>query len=294
MLKLSEIEKSDAASASATGAGVVQFWSGETIERMCRTPLLVSFHERWKKLSLTGLPRLQTMLDAAPDSVLSHLQIIHRLPNDFLLVHEGAVAMKLLMREARGMLRSEIGTPASKEITWLYESSMDHGRAVYFRYVSERSKEPKFIEQIAVPVAADRSQHAEYILSLVYQMDDRNDILRAVFEHSNTGLLAALPIGQGAGKPPDGPIVMINKRARQLMKLPEQLDKLKTIRDVGPWLRDGAMWDKVEAQTRGGKSEILYTDRITNRNFIVGVEQVDRFMLFSVDEVTGTARAKLS
>lgn len=292
MLNLTEIEKSDAVSASANGA--IQFWSGDTIERMCRTPLLASFFERWTKLNLTGLPRLRTMIEGAPDAVSTHLQIIHRVPHDFVLLHEGAAAMRILSREAPGVLYSEIGTQVAKETSWLFESILDHRQPIYFRYVMQGKGEPKYVEKIAVPVAAEASHAPEYILTLVHQMDDRNDILRAIFEHSNSGLIAALPIGQGEGKPPDGPVVMINRRARQLMKLPPSLDKLKTIRDLGPWLRDGAMWTRVNTQTRGGRSEILYEDRNTRQAFIVGVEQVDRFMLISVDDVTGTPRARLA
>lgn len=294
MLNMTEIEREDATAAAASAKRVVQFWSGDSIERMCRTPLLSSFYERWMKLHLTGLPRLRTMLEGAPDSITSHLQIVHRLAHDFVLVQEGAQAIRILGRQSRGMLRSEIGTPASKEITWLFESSMDHKRPVYFRYVSQQNGEPRFVEQIAVPVSADASQEPQYILSVVSQMDDRNDILRAIFDHSNTGLIAALPIGQAEGRLPDGPIVMINRRARQLIKLPSGLEKLKSIRDLGPWLRDGAMWTRIDTQSRGGRSEIVYEDRNSRQIYVVGVEQIDRFMLISVDDITGTSRARLS
>lgn len=281
------------AQAAEATQGAVQFWSGDTIERECRTPLLASFFERWCKLNHVRLPRLRTMMESAPDQILNHLQIVHRLPDDFVLVHEGAAAMRILSRESRGMLRSEIDSQAAREITWLYRAVIEHRQAVYFRYVSERKGEPRFVEQIAVPVAADDSGEPEYILTLVSQMDDRNDVLQAIFEHSNLGLIAALPTSRADGKPLDGPIIMINRRARQLIKLPPGVDRLKSIRELGPWLRDGARWTRIDAQTRGGRSEIVYEDNNSRQTFVVGVEQVDRFMLISVDDVTGTPRARL-
>ena len=104
-------------------------------------------------------------------------------------------------------------------------------------------------------------------------------------------MIAAVPAGSNPDKAPDGPIVRINPRARKLVKRPETMDRLLSIRDIGPWLHDGAMWERIDAVKNGAQTVVRYRDRVSGLGYKMTVEQVERFMLFSIEELTQAVRA---
>ncbi|HZP76808.1 MAG TPA: hypothetical protein VFB45_11735 [Pseudolabrys sp.] len=100
-------------------------------------------------------------------------------------------------------------------------------------------------------------------------------------------MIAAVQAPGDNHKMQDGKILMINAYARRLLKLPEALDCVNSVRDLGPWFRDGAMWTRTNIFNQDGQTHVHFRDRATETSYRVTFTPLDRFVLISIIEIPG-------
>ena len=270
------------------GSSSVQAWAGDDINEQCKSPELLAAYHDWLALAENGLPRLSEMPGSDSQAALTNAVLLLAQADDFLIVYHGVGAVRRMGGNFTGLLLSEIARKSSvaRDLGVAYRACIAKGRPIYVRYVSKISEEHLCFERILLPIAADAGRAPHFVLSFIAPMDDMVDVLRAIFEHSPIGMIAALPARGADGKMQDGRILLINPHARRILKLPESMDRINNVRDLGPWFRDGALWTRTNVIAQGRQTHIHYRDRATTMNYRVTIEPVDRFMLFSIMEFT--------
>jgi PAS domain-containing protein len=281
-------ERQTSAPAPVSGSdgadSVVQSWTGSNIPKRIRSPELCRMYERWQKWVEGKLPRLNEILGSEQHAGLTNAMLLLRLPGDFMFVHHGAGAVKLIGANLTGMLLSERKNAVANALRKVHTECAELAQPFYIRHVAVVSSHQYFfLEQIALPIAADERREVNFVLVYSAALDDKNEVLKAVFDRSQVGMIAAASSHDESGKLQDGRILLINERARKILKLP--LDKVQTVRDLGPWFRDGAVWTKTNVVSEGGQTHIHYRDKISSASYRVTIEPLDRFVLFSIIEI---------
>lgn len=203
------------------------------------------------------LPRLNEFLGTDQQAGLNNAMLLLRVPNDFVFVHHGAAAVKMIGTNLTGMLLSERKNSIASAVQKVYTNCIDVAEPFYIRHVaSVSSHQHFFLEQIALPIAADERREVGFVLVYNAPLDDKNEVLKAIFERSQIGMIAAASNRDESGNLQDGRILLINSRARTILKLPEATDRVHTVRDLGPWFRDGALWTKTNPKADRGISII--------------------------------------
>lgn len=168
----------------------------------------------------------------------------------------------------------------------VYAKSAAVAEPYYVRHIASVSTNQHFfIEQIVLPIATDEQRNVGFVLIYNAPLDEKSDVLRAVFERSQIGMIAAASDHDETGKLQGGRILLINERARALLNLPESEDAIQTVHDLGPWFRDGALWTRTDVVTKGRQTHLHYRDRGSARSFRVTIEPMERFVLFSIIEI---------
>lgn len=271
---------------SAADDSIVWSWSGSKIRELVRSPELRRMHERWTTLVGKKIPRLNEFLDAEHIGALNNAMLLLRVPNDFVFVHHGAVAVKFIGTNLTGTILSERKTPVANAVQKVYATAANVGEPYYIRCIaSVSSNQHFFLEQMVLPIAADERREVGFLLIYNAPLDDKSEVLKAIFDRSQIGMIAAASNHDGSGKLHDGRILMINARARKVMKLPDSMDRIQTVRDLGPWFRDGALWTKTNVVSEAGLTHIHYLDPSNRTSYRVTVEPMERFVLFSIIEV---------
>jgi PAS domain-containing protein len=274
------------ASGSDGDHSIVRSWSGPKIGELIRSPDLRRVYDRWMALIESKLPRLNEITGAEQQVGLDDAMLLLRLPNDFMFVHHGADAVKMIGVNLAGMLLSEQKNAVADAIRKVYAKCVAIAEPIYIRHIAPNaSQQHFFLEQIALPIAADERREVGFVLAYSSPLDDQNEVLKAVFERSQIGMIAAASNHDESGKLLDGRILLINARARAILKLPESMDRIHTVRDLGPWFRDGALWTKINVVSAGGATHIHYRDRASETSYRVSIEPIDRFALFSIIEI---------
>lgn len=232
------------------------------------------------------LPRLNELLSSEQQAGLNNAMLLLRVPDDFVFVHHGAAAVKMIGTNLTGLLLSERKTAIAAAVRKVYTNCVDIAEPFYIRHVaSVASNQHFFLEQIALPLAADERREVGFVLVYNAPLDDKNEVLKAIFERSQIGMIAAASSHDESGRLQDGRILMVNEYARTILKLPESMDRVHTVRDLGPWFRDGALWIKTNVVAERGQTHIHYRDRGSNTSYRVTIEPIERFVLFSIIEI---------
>ncbi len=274
-------------SAPKSAYAAVQGWAGDDIAVLCHSPDLLAVHNSWTTLAAGKLPRLSdVMADEHFAAALANAALILKLPNDLMFVHHGAAMAKMTGRQFTGVLHSEIQGVVAEEIRPLYHSCLDKVEPVYIRYLSQHSQQHFCIEQIAMPLAADERREPAFIFVCAAPMDNKIAVLKAIFDRSPIGMIATTASYGKDGKPRDGRVMLINAHARRLLKLPDTMeDRIQSVRDLGPWFRDGALWTRTNVIAQGQQTHIHYRDSVSDMSYRVTIEPLDSYMLFSIIEV---------
>ncbi len=276
---------------SVSGSGpqsayaAVQGWTGEDIANLCHSPDLLAIHQSWVTLSTGKLPRLSEVMANEHFATLANAALLLKMPNDLMFVHYGAAMTKLTGRQFTGVLHSEISGLVAEEIRPLYWQCLDQVEPVYMRYLSQHSQQHFCIEQIALPLAVDERREGGFIYVRAAPMDDKIAVLKAIFDRSPIGMIATTATYGKDGRPRDGRVVLINAHARKLLKLPDGMEgRIQSVRDLGPWFRDGALWTRTNVIAQGQQTHIHYRDSVTDMSYRVTIEPLDTYMLFSIIE----------
>lgn len=273
-------------SGSGASDSLVCSWSGPKIRELVRSTELRGVYERWKSRAESKLPRLNELLGSDQQAGLNNAMLLTCVPNDFVFVHHGAASVKMIGTNLTGMLFSERKSAIATAVRKIYTNCVEAAEPIYIRHVATSSSQQHFfLEQIVLPLAADERRQVGLVLVYSAPLDDKNEVLKTIFDRSQIGMIAAASSHDESGRLQDGRILMINERARKILKLPDSIDLINTVRDLGPWFRDGAMWTKTDTVTEGAQTHIHYRDRSTDTSYRVTVEPIERFVLFSIIEI---------
>lgn len=267
---------------------IVQSWTGAKVSDLIRAPALRRRYERWMTLVKNKTPRLNEMLGADPTSELNDAMLLLRVPDDFTFVYHGVAAVKLIGANLTGQLMSTRVTATARGVAKVFEKSAAVREPYYVRHLSAVSSTQHFlIEQLVLPVAADERRQVQFILAYNAPLDDKSEVLSAIFERSQVGMIAATSNHDDTGRLQNGRILLINAAARKILRLPDSAAALQTVRDLGPWFRDGALWTKKNVVTADKQTHIHYLEQSSGKNYRVTVEPVQNFVLFSIVDMAG-------
>lgn len=267
---------------------VVQSWTGEKVRDLIRAPDLIRRYERWMTLVKYKVPRLNEVLGSDQAVELNDAMLLYRVPGDFAFVHHGAAAVKLIGTNLTGTLLSARTNAIARGVAKVYTKSIAVAEPFYIRHIASVTSNAHFFsEQIVLPVAADERREVEFVLAFSAPLDDKTEVLSAIFERSHIGMIAATSSHDENGKLQNGRILMINSVARKIMKLPDAVGSLQTVRDLGPWFRDGALWTKKDVVTQDKQTHINFFERSSGKSYRVTIEPVQNFVLFSIVDVSG-------
>jgi hypothetical protein len=275
-----------------SGNAQVQYWIGADIPIEFNAERLMSAYHAWSAAAAAGLPRLSEIIDSDARVAANDHLLFLRIQDDYLVVSQGNDHMLHIGQDMRGHMLSEFQTPIATVIKDLHDQCLADKQAIYVRFVSDLATESVYWEGLKLPLRADDAGQAHMIMNYSIPIDNKTDILQMVLDRAPVGMIAAVPLGETRGSV-DGRIIMINSRAKELLKFDEKGSRVHYIRELAPWLRDVSGWTRTGITTQGEKTCISYRNK-SQQNFSVTMEALKRFVLFSIAEIPGADRPNSS
>lgn len=269
---------------AALSGSDIQIWSGSEILEACRSPILRNRYEYWQKLAVGGrVPLLRDLYGSEEEARLDDAMLLLQQASDFVYVHQGAQSVEKYGKIFRGLLLSTISGGMTASFLDLYNGALRDMQPRYVQFKTEFSARHVRWERVALPLVSDERQSTKFIMTYSEPLDDKLDILTATFDRSPIGMIAAArPLGRDRSLD-EAEILLVNGRARTLLRLPPTGLMLPTIAELRKWIRDVAGWTQVGDATPGlvaGRTTLTYRDAADGRRITVVVEPIDHFVVY--------------
>jgi hypothetical protein len=269
-----------------------QCWKGKKVLEGCRSPMLLARYRRWETLAVQGrLPALKDTYAADEEHALSHAMLLMQEREDFIYLFQGAELIVKLGRDFRGLRLSNIRGMLTEGMIQIYRSCIDKAEPAYMHFVAEFNDQQLYWERLLLPLASDESGRTNFVLTYSLPMDDKLTILKELFERSSVGMVAAACAIWQEKDLSAARVVLMNARARQILRLPEDDASILTVKDLGAWFRDGALWTKANEIVEGDRKTIHYRERDSSRGYSVTIEPMGRFVVFHLRDLPAAAPA---
>jgi hypothetical protein len=269
---------------SVTSEAGIQHWTGDDIAKICRAPMLLSRLAHWNMLAAAGMPTLRDLYNLEDASALDHAMVMLQFGDDFIYVHQGAEMLRTYGLPLRGAVLSQLEGPLTSAFLELFNACLRAAQPIYIQFIAEFSERHVGWERLLLPAVADGVASPKFLISYSLPMDDKAEILTAVFEKSHVGMIAAAPpIGKDRSLD-EARVLMINARARDMLKLPPTGALVHTIRDLRRWMREVLNWAQGTTTLDRGNPVLHYSDLQKGRRITISVEPVGRFVIYSLSE----------
>ncbi len=275
----SSIQPVRADKAKLTGSDI-QIWSGSKILDLCRSPFLRNRYERWLKLAKKDrAPLLKDLYGNEEETRLDESMLLLQQGSDFIYVHQGSLSVQKYGKIFRGVLLSTIEGSMTASFLNLYNECLRDMKPRYVQFKTEFSARHVRWERVALPLVSDDQQTTKFIMTYSEPLDDKLDILTATFDRSPIGMIAAArPIGDDRALD-EAEILLINNRARSMLKIPASGLTLSTIADLRKWIKDVAGWEQLgDTSSLTGRTTVAY--RAAERRISVVAEPIERFVVY--------------
>ena len=269
----------------------VQYWMNVDIPLQIHGSRLAEAYQVWQTASANGIPRLRDVTNSNAPGSVNDTMLLLKMNDDYLVVSQGADYIRNLGRDLRGLLMSEFKRPSTVIMKELYDTCLAQRQAIYTRFVSDLSRQSLYWEGLFIPLRADESRQPIFVKNYMMPIDDRADILQMILDSAPVGMVAAIPFGDNENDIQDGRIIIVNARAKEILKFDDTNNHVNYIRDLTPWFRDKLGWKKISMTTDRLQTRVQYHDE-SNHAFLVTIEPLMRFVLFSIFQLREGALAQ--
>ena len=263
----------------------LKVFEGERLLEACRSPMLANQYQRWKDARSSGMPLLRDVYASVEEADLDDAMLLLQQGGDFIYVFQGSGSVQRYGRVFRGAVLSDIQGTLTEPLRALYNKAISSGTPIYIQFTSEFSANHISWERILLPVFGDRKGASRFILMYSAPLDDKFDILTAVFERSPIGMIATSL--SGAANLDQARILMINARARDVLQLPSGSRPIANVHELKGWIAEVPKWTQVSTSTAGERTKIVYADP-HGRTYVMLVELLGHFAVLHVIDMDGT------
>jgi hypothetical protein len=265
----------------------LQSWSEEDILNTCRSPALRHSCDRWLKLAKKGTtPLLKDMYGNEEEARLDDSMLLLQQESDFLYVHQGSTSVQKYGKCFRGILLSKISGNMTTSFLNFYNGVIRELRPKYVQFRADFSARHVRWERVVLPLISDEKGSSKFLMTYSEPLDDRLDILTATFDKSPIGMIAAAKaVGENRSLD-EAEILLINARARSMLKLTDAGIAVRTVAELRSWIRDVVGWEQAgDGNASASRTKLLFRGSGGTKKISVIVEPHEYFVVYHLIEM---------
>jgi hypothetical protein len=183
---------------------------------------LLAAHSAWRGLANRNLPRLCDLLESEAREADADMLLYLKLDDDYLVVAQGADRTRHIGRDLWGHTMSSFTESAGVVLKELYDTCFEQQTAIYARFVTDLAFDSIYWEGLSLPVKGEDCGYTRFLASYATPIDNKTDVLQMILDRLPTGTIVAVPVGLDRRNRIDGRIILINARAKKILKFDEK------------------------------------------------------------------------
>lgn len=202
----------------------IEVFQGSTIPRDIATAGMEFMFAKWRTLSGTGALTLQRLLDEAANDIRDRCHLLTPAGDDFAYVYIGSAMLEAIQPGPAGTVLSR-NTPLAREFAEVYRRVLRDKTPVFTRFTGRRSAPGTIWHQLIMPVQT--SPNSTVIACYSELISHQIEVYEHLFRTASDAIAVASPITNDAGHVIDGWVLMMNDRAREVLRYTEPLMNLR-------------------------------------------------------------------
>lgn len=207
------------------GPMAIEVFSGTSIPRELTTAAMEYLWVKWKTLHDTNDLTLQRLTEESDFPLQANLTHMVSTGDDFLYVYVGKAIREASQEQLTGMLLSQSTNPVRREFLDVYRQSASKMTPCFIRFTGNESQSGRVWQRLVLPIKLGNGAVMLVVYSelISYQLE----VYDHLFRTAPDAMVIASPISNDVGHTTDGWVLMINDRARQLLKFDGSIGNLR-------------------------------------------------------------------
>lgn len=203
----------------------IEVFNGTSIPRELTTAAMEYLWVKWKTLHDTNDLSLQRLTEESDFPLHANLTHMISTGDDFLYVYVGKAIRDASQEQLTGMLLSQSTNPVRREFLDVYRQAARKMAPCFIRFTGNESQSGRVWQRLVLPIkVADGAVMLVIYSELIsYQLE----VYEHLFRTAPDAMVIASPISNDVGHTTDGWVLMINDRARQLLKFDGSIGNLR-------------------------------------------------------------------
>lgn len=203
----------------------IEVFTGTSIPRDLSTADMEYLWAKWRTLNATNDLTLQRLIEESSRPLRDWCSYLMPAGEDFIYLYVGASLQDALKRDNTGKLLSRSDTNLTRDFTEIYRRVIRDMAPAFIRFTSSRSSTGTLWHQVILPVAVGAGQ----IMLVCYSelVSHQLEIYEHLFRTAPDAIAVACPISNDAGHVTDGWVLMMNDRARELLRFQGPMGNLR-------------------------------------------------------------------
>ncbi len=245
----------------------IEVFTGTAIPRDLSTAAMEYLWAKWRTLNGTNTLTLQRLIDETDRPLRD--RCIHLVPagNDFAYVYVGEAMLDFVKRGPTETLLMRDDSVVSRDLAEVYRRVVREMTPVFIRFTGARSAPGTIWHQVIfpIPIAGSSVMLVSYSELVSHQLE----IYEHLFRTAPDAIAVASPITNDAGHVTDGWVLMMNDRARELLRFTGPLGNLRL--SALPQFTGIDLWGRIYAPRSA-----LTTTLMTAPDFHIEILRVPR------------------
>jgi PAS domain-containing protein len=203
----------------------IEVFSGTSIPRELTTAAMEYLWAKWRTLHGTGELTLQRLTDESGYIRRANTTHMMQVGDDFVYVYVGDAMQKGADENLTGTLLSANQNPLAKEFAAVYRQVAQRMQPAFVRFTGTRKQTGELWQRLIMPVRI--GDNAVCLLIYSELINHRMEVYDQLFRTAPDAMIIACPMVNDVGHTTDGWVIMMNDRARDVLKFEDSIGNLR-------------------------------------------------------------------
>jgi PAS domain-containing protein len=203
----------------------IEVFSGTSIPRELTTAAMEYLWAKWRTLHATGDLTLQRL--TGESACVKRANSAHMIASgdDFIYVYVGEAIQQAADENLTGTLLSENGNPLAKEFAAVYRQVAQRMQPAFVRFTGTRRQTGELWQRLIMPIKIGDGTVCLFIYSEL--INHQMEVYDQLFRTAPDAMIIACPMVNDVGHTTDGWVIMMNDRARDVLKFEGSIGNMR-------------------------------------------------------------------
>lgn len=203
----------------------IEVFSGTSIPRELTTAAMEFLWAKWRTLQATGDLTLQRLTEESDCVQRTNSAHMIASGDDFIYVYVGEAVQQAADQNLTGTLLSDNHNPLAKEFAAVYRQVAQRMLPAFVRFTGTRKQTGELWQRLIMPIRIGNGALCLFIYSEL--VNHQMEVYDQLFRTAPDAMIIACPMVNDVGHTTDGWVIMMNDRARELLKFDDSIGNLR-------------------------------------------------------------------